>query len=191
MKIKKKKKRVAPQAAPAPETAPASRQYKSVENVLSPDMIAYHYWREWFRARDRNDWPFMYAMSGENSPLRAQLGEEETFGERCRRRDRAVPGLRPGDLQKIRLDGPDVAQVLRIVGLEDRTKKDITVERWCMLRGPEGWTMYAVDEVQRPRENVVENIDIAWFKPFSAPEGFVGRAQTLAANDNDDAKAIV
>lgn len=190
MKIKKKKKRVAPQAAPAQETTTPSRQYKSAENVLSPDMIAYHYWREWFRARDRNDWPFMYAMSGENSPLRKQLGEEETFSERCRRRDRSVPGLRPGDLQKIRLDGPDVAQVLRIVGLEDRTRKDITVERWCMLRAPEGWHMYAVDEVQRPREDVVENIDIAWFEPFKVPENFVGREDAPEIAQSEDATAI-
>jgi len=192
VKIKRKKPRVTPQAAPvSPQAQAPSRQYKSVENVLSPDMIAYHYWREWFRARDRNDWAFMYHMSREDSPLRAQLGEEDSFAERCRRRDRAVPGLRPGDLQKIRLDGPDVAQVLRIVGLEDRTKKDVTVERWCMLRHEEGWSMHAVDEITRAREEVVESLDVAWFEPFVPPTDFVGRSEALAARESSPASAII
>lgn len=191
MKIKKKKQRVAPQATPAQAAQAASPQYKSVENVLSPDMIAYHYWREWFRARDRNDWAFMYEMSGESSPLREQLGEEGTFAERCRRRDRAVPGLRSGDLQKIRLDGPDVAQVLRIVGLDDRTKKDVVIERWCMLRGANGWSMYAVDEISRPRDEVLAGVEIAWFEPLQPPADFVGRSEVLAEQANESASAIV
>lgn len=178
MKIKKKKKRVARKAAPAPQQESTSRQYKSVENVIKPDMIAYHYWREWFRARDRNDWLFMYEMSGENSPLREQLGERDTFAERCRRRERTVPGLRPGNLQKIRLDGPDVAQVLRLVGMDDRARKDITVERWCMLRKASGWEMYAVDDVTRPRAEIEAGVSIDWFEPFVVPEGFVGRSES-------------
>lgn len=177
MKIKRKKKRVAPKAAPAQAQEQTSRQYKSVENVIKPDMIAYHYWREWFRARDRNDWPFMYEMSGEGSPLRERLGDLEGFPERCRRRDRSVPGLRPGNLQKIRLDGPDVAQVLRVVGMDDRARKEITVERYCMLREQDGWQMYAVDDVTRPRSEVEEGVDVGWFETFVVPEGFVGRSE--------------
>lgn len=173
-------------AKPAAVQAPATqgdsnpRQYKSVENVVHPDMIAFHYWREWFRARDRNDWPFMYAMTDENSPLRAQLGAPESFPERCRRRDREVPGLRDGELRKIRLDGPDVAQMYRVVGLEDRTQRELTVERWFMLRGPRGWNMIAVEEVRKSRAEAMESIPADWFDPIEIPEGFVGRSELEA-----------
>lgn len=180
MKIKRKREPARPVAAPAAQTTSNPRQFKSVQHVVSPDMIAFHYWREWFRARDRNDWDFMYAMSAEDSPLRAQLGERESFAELCRRRERSVPGLRDGELRKIRLDGPDVAQMFRVVGLDDRTQREVTIERWFMLRGPLGWNMIAVDEVRKGRTEATQSIPADWFEPIVLPEGFVGRSEREA-----------
>lgn len=182
MKIKRKRKRVAKKPVTAAQNEKKGTQYKSIEDVTTPDMIAYHYWREWFSARDRNDWLFMFDMSAEDSPLREKLGERDTFAERCRRRDRNVPGLRPGNLRKIRLDGPDVAQVLHVVGLNDRTRREVVVERWVMLRGAEGWNMYAVDEVTAPRD---ADVDISLFEALEIPEGFVGRSEHDAAAAGD------
>lgn len=186
MKIKRKKKRVVKKTAPAVQSESKAGQYKSIEDVITPDMIAYHYWREWFSARDRNDWSFMFDMTTDESPLREQLGDRDSFAERCRRRDRGVPGLRPGNLQKIRLDGPDVAQVLRVVGLDDRTRREIVIERWFMLRGVEGWNMVAVDEVTCPRD---ADIDISHFEAIEIPEGFVGRSQNTEQPDAEESDA--
>lgn len=186
MKIKRKRKRVAKPATPAVQPKGTAGQYKSVEDVVTPDMIAYHYWREWFAARDRNDWLFMYDMSAEDSPLRRQLGDRDAFAERCRRRDRDVPGLRPGNLQKIRLDGPDVAQVLRVVGLEDRTRREIVIERWFMLRAEAGWSMIAVDQVTCPRD---ADVAISHFDAIEIPEDFVGRSQAIEPSDDKDSDA--
>lgn len=140
-------------------------------------MIAFHYWREWIRARDRNDWDFMYQMSAEGSPLRAQLGEREAFPELCRRRERSVPGLRDGELRKIRLDGPDVAQMFRVVGLDDRTVREVTIERWFMLRGADNWFVHAVDEIRKERTEAMTSIELDWFEAVQIPEGFVSRTQ--------------
>lgn len=183
MKIKKRiapAKAVAPAAKQAPAPTQNPRQYKEIENVVYPDMIAFHYWREWLRARDRNDWDFMYRMVLESSPLAERIGSQESFSELCRRRDKAVPGLRDGELRKIRLDGPDVATMYRVVGIDDRTTRDVTVERWVMLRGVRGWNMYAVDDLSRPRAEVLEGIQNDWFAPVVVPEGFVLRTDFVA-----------
>lgn len=143
-------------------------------------MIAFHYWREWFRAKDRNDWAFMYSMVQEGSSLHETLGPLDGFAELCRRRDRTVPGLRDGHLRKIRLDGPDVASMYYAVGVDDRTQRDLTIERYLMLRGPRGWNIISVDEAKRPRADVMAGIDAAWFPPVVIPEGFVGRSEIEA-----------
>lgn len=185
MKIKKRPASAKPVAAPAPAQAAAPtqnpRQFKELERVVFPDMIAFHYWREWIRARDRNDWDFMYQMVLEGSPLATRVGSRELFPELCRRREKAVPGLREGELRKIRLDGPDVATMFRVVGIEDRTTRDVIVERWTMLRGIRGWNMYAVDEVTKPRTEVLEHISNDWFAAVQVPEGFQLRSDFVAS----------
>lgn len=185
MKIKKRTTVQRPAASAAPSAAQGDanpRQFKSVEAVVRPDMIAFHYWREWFRAKERNDWDFMYSMALEGSPLQAQLGDAEGFAERCRRRDRAVPGLRDGQLRKIRLDGPDVASMYYVVGVDDRTQRELVIERYLMLRGPRGWNMVSVDEAKHPRADVMASIDAAWFPAIVLPEDFVGRSTIEAAS---------
>lgn len=153
-----------------------------MEDVVHPSMIAFHYWREWSRARGRNDWDFMYAMSAEGSALREQLGARDAFAERCRRRDRGVPGLRDGQLRMIRLDGPDVAQLFRVVGVDDRTQRSLTVERWFMLRGADNWFIHAVDELEKDRAEAMGAISPSWFDAVQIPEGFVSRSAFEAEN---------
>lgn len=191
MKIKKKKKVAAP-AASASASGGNPRQFKSADSIFKPDMIAFHFWREWFRARDRNDWPLVYSMIAENTPLHQRVGTLENFHELCRRRDLSVPGLRDGELRKIRLDGPDVAQMYRVRGLDDRVQREVTVERWRMLRDMAGWAIYGVDEVTKQRDELREHgIDASWFDPFEIPEGFVGRdVQLKDAQDAIDAGDI-
>lgn len=183
MKIKKRLAPVKPVASAAPQTTSAQqnpRQFKALDRVVHPDMIAYHYWREWLRARDRNDWDFMYQMVEEGSPLAQRLGERASFPELCRRRDKAVPGIREGELRKIRLDGPDVATLFRVVGNDDRTARDLTIERWTMFRGVRGWSIHAVDEIARPRAEAMGRIANDWFAAVATPEGFVSRTEFLA-----------
>ncbi len=148
MKIKRKKKPV----ARAQAAEPASR-FPSLDEVCKPDMIAYHFWREWFRARDRSDYDFMYAMSGEGSALRQALGPRDEFGEACRRRRDGIPGLSDGDLWRIRLDGPDLARVIRTCGHDDRSRSTYTAERWAMRRDEAGWRITQVDEIVLPRSD--------------------------------------
>ena len=184
MKIKKRLAPVKPAAAPAPPSSNAEsrnpRQFKALENVVYPDMIAFHYWREWLRARDRNDWDFMYQMAAEGSPLAARLGARDGFAELCRRRERAVPGIREGQLRKIRLDGADVATMYNVIGLDDRTTREVLVERWVMFRGNRGWSIYAVDELSKPRAEVLEGIQNDWFEPVVVPESIELRSAFLA-----------
>lgn len=161
MKIKKKKaaKKAAPRAA-APASAP---HHKDPASVLKPDMIAYHFWREWPRAFERGDYDFLYAMIREQTPLHAQVGSIDEFREGCRRRTENVPGLRPGELRKIRLEGDDLAFIYRACGLDDRSGRDTLVERWRMRRDDAGWGFEEVISIERPRADVLEGIDTRWF----------------------------
>ena len=190
MKIRKKK--VATPAA-APQTAAAPRpssQFKDYDAVIRPDMIAYHYWREWFRARDRNDWDFMYEMSAEGSPLREQLGPRDAFPEACRRRQPFVPGLRDGELRRIRLEGPDEAHLIRVSGLDDRSRRTLDAERWLTLRSVDGWRVHQVDEISIPRDQLVDGLTLDLFPATTRPEGFVGRSTVVAEAPLPGADAI-
>lgn len=162
MKIKKKK---APRSTPARQTPSqaGAPHHKDPATILKPDMIAYHFWREWPRALDRSDYDFLYAMIRDGSPLKAQVGEIDAFREGCRRRETHIPGLREGELRKIRLEGEDLAYVFRACGLDDRSGRDVLIERWQMRRDDAGWAFESVATVERPRAEVLEDIDSSWF----------------------------
>lgn len=185
MKIKKSKARA---TAPAKKRATKKSQFRSLDEVCKPDMIAYHFWREWHLAKERNDYGFMFEMTREGSALRQALGPEERFPEACRRREAHIPGLQEGELRTISLEGPDVAHMFEVVEPRRQTGKiPVTVRRWFMLRGPSGWRLESVDEQQVAVDEVPDALNKRAFAPVKPPEGFVGYSESTVDEDDADA----
>lgn len=179
MKIKKKRKSVA--RKPAAKAAKPSSQYKKLDDVCAPDMIAFHFWREWHRARERNDWAFMREMAGEDSPFLEKLGDEATFSERCRRRDDGTPGLRAGVLRRISLAGEDAAHMIEVVGADEYNARSYEVVRWYMLRGEGGWRLHDWHRAEVAPEELEAQLEVSAFPEVSQPDGFVGRSELGAS----------
>jgi hypothetical protein len=144
VKIKIKKTDL-PAASAAAGAAAGSSQFRNVNDVVSRSTIAYEAWRACARARERNDWPFVWDMSTADGPLRACCGPREEFPELCRRKLRPVAGITDAELRRIRLNGPDEAHLLQVHGHRERERRTYTAEHWVMLRGPNGWRVHAID----------------------------------------------
>lgn len=161
MKIKKKADAPSPAAraaAPAPKAtvaAPsatlAGTQYRRVEDLIRPDTIAYLAWKEWNRARERADFPFLWQMSTEDGPLREAFGPLVEFPDVCRRKLRPIAGIHEAELRKIRLNGPSEAHILQVYGHKERERRDYTAERWVMLRTRTGWRLHQIDAIRMLR----------------------------------------
>lgn len=127
----------------------AGRQFKKVSDRITPDMIVYLFWREWRRALDRQDWPFVYDLSADGSALRTEYGVRDEFSEVCRRKLRPVPGIRDAELRRIRLNGPDEAHIVSMYDHRERSQRSFTAERWVALRDADaGWRVHRIDTVR-------------------------------------------
>jgi len=176
VKIKRKVTKVPAAKKDASATgAPAQRkktQFRAVGDVIRIDTIPYHFWKEWNRARERNDYLFMFDMTGKESPARAAFGERESFQDLCKRKLRPVPGLVEAELRKIRLEGENVAHVYSVRGYRERERRTYTVERWYLLRGPGGWRIHAIDEISRPKTTPLSPILVDEFPEVVHPDWF-------------------
>lgn len=190
-KIKRKKRRAAPPEsaraqeataqtdAPvdtAAEEAPAkagrtSGQFQDVEAVIEADMIPYLVWREWWKARDRGDFDFLYELSAPDSPLREHFGPADEFGEVCRRKMRPVLGTTEGQLFRIRLHGEDEAYVVQAIDLKARERRDYDAERWFMLRGDGGWRVHQIDRITLPKDRAPNTLTLDDFPDVTFPPG--------------------
>lgn len=151
----------APQTEAPTQTGPRS-QFKKVSDLIEPDMIAYLFWREWRRALDRQDWPFLFALSAEGSPLREAFGDEAEFPEVCRRKLRPIPGIRDAELRRIRLNGADEAHIVCVYDHRERSQRTFNAERWVMLRDADiGWRVHRIDEARFEKsERTFESIGL-------------------------------
>ncbi len=186
-KVKRKKRRAkapeiahaaAAEAAPAPdEVAPQEAaprrtgQFQDVDAVVKPDMLAYFFWREWWKARDRGDFDFMFELSAEGSSLRESFGPREDFSETCRRKLRDVLGLTEGELRLIRLHGDSEAYLINAVGLKERERRSYTAERWFMLRGEAGWRVHQIDAITVPKDKQPSELALSDFPDVVFPDG--------------------
>ncbi|MFT6399611.1 MAG: hypothetical protein ACJAYU_004380 [Bradymonadia bacterium] len=184
-KVKRKKRRAqAPEivhevvAAPAPaeaapdEAAPRkSGQFQDVVAVVKPEMLAYFFWREWWKARERGDFDFVFELSAESSSLRESFGPREEFGETCRRRLRPVLGLTEGELRLIRLHGESEAYLINAIGLKERERRSYTAERWFMLRGESGWRVHQIDAISVGKDKEPSELSLADFPTVAFPDG--------------------
>jgi hypothetical protein len=145
------------QAPAAPEAAtqraPSGRkgQFQDPDAVLEPDGVPYFLWREWWRAIERGDFPFIFALAKDASALRDAFGPEDEFAETCRRKLRPIPGTERGDLKRIRLHSEDEAYFFSVIDFRARERRDYDVERWCLVRGPGGWRVTQIDRATFPK----------------------------------------
>lgn len=168
-------------AAPAKTTAapaPAARaevatgagvQYRQVHELVRADMIAYRVWREWHRARERGDYPFVYDLTSEDGPLREAFGEATSFAEAARRKLRPMPGLQEGEFLRLHLNGPNDVQLLQLVGFKERDRSEYTVERFHILRGAQGWRIHGIDAITLPRTEGPETVRFSQFPAVTRP----------------------
>jgi hypothetical protein len=176
MKIKKSKKKTT--RSKKSKKSSNNSQFRSVEEVCEPDMIAFHFWREWHEAKDRNDYNFMFEMTREGSELREQLEPRDKFPEACRRRENRIPGLRDGELMKISLAGPDVAHMFEVIKPRRQTSRNPwTIQRWYMLRGEQGWRLEALHDIEVAPDEVQEHLKTDAFPDVEPPEGFQGYSE--------------
>jgi hypothetical protein len=184
VKIKRKvSKEARPAAAPAGRAMaapqmPRAEQHpaagrKSVDSAIAVDAVPYALWKEWHSARERGDWEFVYELAAEGSQLREQFGDRATFAETCRRKLRPVAGSRAAVIARLRMQGDDEAFLFQAIDLEERAVRNYTVERWWMLRGPNGWRVHRIDEMQRAKDQSVNTIDNAAFPATVPPADFV------------------
>lgn len=186
-KVKRKKRRaqappIAKSSVPTAESAevepqaeePKARtsgQFQDVDAVIDRDMIAYHFWREWWKAKGRGDFDFIFELSAEGSSLRVAFGPRDEFSETCRRKLRPVPGLVEGELRRIRLHGDDEAYLINAVGLSTRERRSYTAERWFMLRGDAGWRVHQIDDITVSKEREPGDLTLADFPDVVFPDG--------------------
>lgn len=185
-KVKRKKRRAQapaiarsePTPAEAPAEAPAttdkprtSGQFQDIGAVVKPDMIAYHFWREWWKAKTRGDFEFIFEASAEGSTLRDAFGPRDEFPETCRRKLRPIDGLVEGELRRIRLHGEDEAYLINAIGLSARERRSYTAERWFMLRGEAGWRVHQIDSITVSKERPPAELTLGDFPDVVFPEG--------------------
>lgn len=183
MKIKKPKVTKAPQRKQAKKR---KSQFRTVDEVCKPDMIAFHFWREWHQAKDRNDYEFLFEMTREGSAFREALGDQEAFPEACRRREDHIPGMKEGELLKISLEGPDVAHMFEVIRPSRQTgRKPVRVRRWYMLRSENGWRLDAIHELETPEADLDAALQTKAFPDVSPPEGFVTFSEAAEAKSSE------
>jgi hypothetical protein len=168
--------------APAAPAKPANRgQFQSVEAVIAPDMRAYDFMREWWKARQRGDYDFMFALSTEDGPLREHFGDREAFPEVCKRKMRPVSGIEVGELRRIRFEGADEAHVFQVYGHTERENRKYTAERLLLLATDAGWRIHAVDQVELERSIPVTDVGATHFGPVTLPAWFTDRRAATKA----------
>lgn len=193
MKIKKKRRKppAAARAAQAALQTPMSdtgateastsaakkapSQYKSVDATIKTGLIPYQVWKEWQRARARCDYPFLYDISHPDGPLRESFGDRDEFPEVVRRKLRPLCGIHDADLVRIRLDNADTVHLFQVIGADDRARRDVTVERWVLLRDETPWRVYQIDRIERPKEESIKELKPALFPDVELPDGFCER----------------
>ena len=169
VKIKKTLPKAQPKSATAsPAPGPknlAKQQFRSATDVIRPKTIPYRFWKEWHRARERNDYDLLYDLSASGSPVREAFGERESFQETVRRMRSSLPGLRALGLYKLRLSGPDLVELIQAEEGVDRAQRFYRAERWVLLRHSEGLRVHQIDGIDVPVAQ--EPTDIA-FDAFPA-----------------------
>ena len=158
-------------AEPEPEKPRTKGQFQDIDAVVTSDMIAYHFWREWWKAKSRGDFDFIFTLSAEGSALREAFGPRDDFSEACRRKLRPVPGLGEGELRLIRLHGDSEAYLINAVGLKARERRTYSAERWFMLRGESGWRVHQIDEITVAKDREPPDLTLADFPEVSFPAG--------------------
>lgn len=162
------------EAATTAESTPAARthgQFQDPLAVVTPETIPYKFWREWWRARDRGDFAFIYELSAEGSPLREHFGAAAEFPEVCRRKIRPVIGVVPGDLKKIRLHGEREAYFVSAIGLKARERRDYDAERWFLLQTDAGWRVHQIDRITVSKQRDPSTLTLGDFPPVTFPSG--------------------
>ncbi len=162
-------------AAPAEDAPQAPRrrgQFQDVAAVIKPGMIAYLFWREWWKARNRGDFQFIYDLSAAGSPLREHFGDRDEFSDVCRRKIRPVLGLTEGELRKVRLHSEDECYIVHCIDLNARERRDYDAERWFMLRDELlGWRVHDVARITVSKERDPGTLTLADFPDVTFPEG--------------------
>lgn len=172
-------RRAAMRAATAPvqdepkEKPRRSGQFQDVTAVVKPDMIAYKFYREWWKARSRGDFEFIYELSAEGSALREHFGDKASFYDVCRRKIRPVFGTTEGEVRKIRLHTEDEGYLFHCIDLDARERREYDVERWFMIRDPKiGWRVHAIDRITVSKDKAPNTLTLEDFPELTYPEGF-------------------
>ncbi len=176
-----------------PAEAPAAAksrggQYQDVDDVIVPDMMAYAFWKEWWRARDRGDFPFLFQLSAEGSALREHFGPTDVFAEVCRRKMRRVRGMEQGNLIRMRFHADDEVYFFQAIDLRARERRDYDLERWFVVRGEQGWRVHAIDVITVPKERPPTELGLDDFPPTALPEWLPALRARRAAETEADAE---
>ena len=152
--LKAKRAAATTAAAEPAESAPAkpstSGQLQDPDTVIEPGMIAYLFMKEWWRARQRGDFDFMYALTTDDGPLREHFGDRDAFPEVCRRKMRPVVGVDVGELCRVRLNGSHEAHVIQAYGERERERRKYDLQR-ALLLTDKGWRVHQVDAISVDR----------------------------------------
>jgi hypothetical protein len=166
----------APTVAPAPAAAPASSgargQFQDPAVVIDPSMSAYLFIKEWWRARERGDFDFLYALTTEDGALREHFGAREEFPEVCRRKMRPVKGIEVGELVRIRFNGPDEAHVVQVFGTDERGARKYQAERLLFLATDSGWRVHQADVADVSRDVPINQVQVDIFDAVELPSWF-------------------
>lgn len=162
----------APEAAPAPAKKATQGQFQDPDAVIQPDMIPYLFMKEWWRAKQRGDFDFMYALTTEDGPLREHFGDREAFPEVCRRKMRPVTGIEVGELCRIRLNGTHEAHVLQAYGERERERRSYEVQRTLLLNTDNGWRVHQVDEINVEKGTASTDVQLDAFDAVTLPQWF-------------------
>ncbi|MCB9531035.1 MAG: hypothetical protein H6698_01295 [Myxococcales bacterium] len=169
-KLKVKRPRPAPEAKPAQITKPASVSARHLDPGarIKSDTIVYRVWKEWWMAKERGDYEFIYGLTAPGSAARAEFGPAADFPTVCQRKLRRVLGVEQGDLRRIRFHSDDEAYLIHAIGLRARERRDYDAERWCLLRSERGWRVHQVDRITVTKDRQPEVLTMADFPAFAA-----------------------
>ena len=174
--LKAKRAAATPAAAEPAESAPAkpstSGQFQDPDTVIEPGMIAYLFMKEWWRARQRGDFDFMYALTTDDGPLREHFGDREAFPEVCRRKMRPVVGVDVGELCRVRLNGSHEAHVIQAYGERERERRKYDLQRALLLNTDKGWRVHQVDAISVDRGTPSTDVQVDAFPEVSLPGWF-------------------
>jgi hypothetical protein len=192
VKIKKKsplarsaKRTSAPAPAARPQAGAASPEVpaQDVADVLPPDAIAFSFWREWQRARERGEYGLIRAMVAPGSPFDTLCGPSEDFARTVRQRLRPIPGFDGGELMRVRLRSSSEAEIFVRIEGDRRGLPEVTVERFYLLRGETGWRCHSVDRTRIPSSAGLEAVAEDAWPTMEYPEGFAALVETREAEE--------